>query len=880
MFNTQHSDNDEEDLHLCIRCRLSFIGLENYIEHRKKVCPKINPKQSKPTTNAGVPVTSRSSLVIEDGNDFHRSKSQPLQDFQMVDSQGHEFEKTSLQADLLESFMCEKPLVNKSESGPFPFQKPEGPANSSYSFQESRNGTSSKYLKNSTAKDFVPTSGTSGEEFSRLYDPIFNNDASVTSLFKSFDNLAENNKLSDSHLLFPPKDSSGNYYLETSTFDQRYVDLYDPLSHDQTVVASNSALLPKSKARDFSLSTLPRDTPSTSQGKHLSEQSNDHEPAPPLQKIQEDIKQDDFLSSLELSSVKVLNEKRKFAFDDDFEEEEDEDDQRPPRHHTGGKWKPGMGPPSTVGGKWRPFSPNNSEDIIETEEENEVTISNLTRISTQKPRKPKIFTKGKWLPGKEPEKSVVSYRCDPCDSEFKTHSTYKKHLKSNVHANFNPGMDLVSNLPFERPTRTTKLQAKSFLKTTIAKLNRKKAIPIEPVKRRAVKKVDSRKSAVPPQQAAEISLLNDDQDLPDSNIVLKTKSVKMKCPVCKLSFSKAYLARHFASLAHIHNELELRKSNRTEVLEEQNHIILDYIETIIPTSLFFCKDCSFYCNSQADFSLHFDTHEEKSNSNSQTVYFCSACTDVRLLNLSEVKRHMITPAHIMHAKDKILSVQTVSIYSRIFLFCSLCSKQFRFNRQCENHRRKHHKQEDFKDSTNGSRLCPLCNFQGKSAKQVRIHIKAIHGMMPQYICFVCGLQYETAKEAIIHRQSKEHRLKVGKPQTTLKSCKFCYEEFASTNALHYHLGIDHRSHCMPCVRCAFIPAFKSELRFHKKNCAGFAQKEYLEDGWHRCELCSFANPLLAHVLTHTLLVHGEAHDDERYLCHICQVSKLSYNFHY
>ena len=218
MFTSE--DSDEADVHLCIRCRQSFEGLENYIEHRKKGCLK--QRQTKPNRCLGDNEAASGSIVIEnqDEPDFEKNKVQRHQVFQMGDSQDHDFGKTPLQADLLDSIMCEKHVVNKSESETFNFHKHEG-SSASFSFHDSRSNAS-KYFKSSVAKDLTPTSSTSGEVFSKLYDPIFTNDPSVTSLFKSFDNLPENHKMPESHLLFPQKDNSGSYYLEPSTFEQRY----------------------------------------------------------------------------------------------------------------------------------------------------------------------------------------------------------------------------------------------------------------------------------------------------------------------------------------------------------------------------------------------------------------------------------------------------------------------------------------------------------------------------------------------------------------------------------------------------------------------------------------------------------------------------------
>ncbi|XP_069975830.1 uncharacterized protein [Penaeus vannamei] len=512
---------------------------------------------------------------------------------------------------------------------------------------------------------------------------------------------------------------------------------------------------------------------------------------------------------------------------------------------------------------------------------------------------PPTYTKGKWLPGKKLTNiikvgSSIEYHCHACNRTLKGKETYERHLNSELHfVNENKASalkgtkilaDVTPSSAPSRPVRSKKLEAQSFLKSTIARLKSRKILsphsrstPTSHKASRAETQTLSENKAVHVKQEVKVEpQVDEDEEEMKTTACIKPK---LLCPICKLSFGEPYAALHFASLAHIHNELEYKQNPSDEVDDSYRKIILNNFSAIVKTSPFHCIPCSFYCNLHEDFVIHMKTHKnDPEDDEFKTLYTCSVCNDEDSLLLPNAIRHLQTPHHLSNARDVVLQAHQVIMSSRSAVVCPLGDGTFRYFREYRRHRRLQHQDPGFQLSDQRLLRCPQCNFRALRERQIRAHIKEAHELTRKsdaYHCFVCGLAFVTHRQAELHRRSAEHRTTLGRQRglSVLRTCTLCYVEVEDLPALRRHMCQEHRKDCTPCHLCGLVPPLRSDLAQHQRNCSG-SPGDWA--GMHKCELCSFKNDLLAHVLTHTTLAHGQRGADNRYSCHICK-TKLRFS---
>lgn len=855
------SDAEDEDIHLCIKCRQSILGIDNYVTHRKQTCPRLPLNRLVKKTETNFKPDSQTSKSTEHTLNLPAKES-------WSEALGNQLGERDDEPNSTDGFI---PSVKCDETTKSGLEKNNGcPTSGDNHDQDLERDLASK--SNTLSEERGSTKcekdvSISTDHFSRFCEPLFHNDAAVSSFFKSIDSFGEGkfSTLADHHILY--KDMPENFSPAANEMDQRYPDLYAAYSGH-----SSQETVQHGRNRS-SRSVLRASKDSTDENPHKSAHVQ-HDSAMPSLQV-EQLKQDDFLSSLDLSSVKLIHDKRKYSYDDE-EDEDDEDEHRPPSYHTGGKWRPGMmPPPSTVAGKWRPFSPTNQEQP----EDDNCDITTLNRNLEAVIDKPRIATKGKWLPGnrsRDTDEPDLIYKCEECSMDFIRKSAYTRHM--NNHKNSLQAASNNSGLTSSRarPSRETKLKAQFFMAATIKNFKRKKILappPSLPYK--------SPNDDTSTMEKKKSNVLDIENAINKKSSSIEIKPSKMMCPICRLSFGTAYLSKHFASLAHIHNELEYKRTLKKETENEQDKIVLDNIDILVNNCHFECSGCKFFCNLESDLTRHVSTHTAWMESSTDALavkYSCSACEEEELMSNTELMHHIMTQSHIMSVRDRILNAQKTVIRTHWKFICSQCKKSFRFCRQFIDHFRKQHEQKEFVVSSHTSRLCPVCPYRGHSCKQVKQHIIMLHKHIrinqknnSHYICYLCGTLHETAKESRLHRCTSKHRqksLQLKKPTTTIH-CKFCYSELESLSALRTHLTQEHMSHLTPCVRCASIPVLQSNLREHQKVCNGVM----LDSGFqHSCELCIFSSPLIAHVLLHATIVHGGAASDGLYTCHLCKVS--------
>ncbi|XP_071550969.1 uncharacterized protein [Panulirus ornatus] len=765
--------------------------------------------------------------------------------------------------------------------------------------------------------------------FTGYSDPLLphgQESANIT-LFRHFDTFGDHSKIqhegetethSEAMALF--KVASASYELESQNFESRYSDFYSLQHNPQEPLLTTVPTLEQCKAKqttqtvnkiseNLEYQNIKEREAGTEKRRNeeIRETSGEYrgdlkysegQMSPENQQTTQEkceLRQDDFLSSLELRSSVKVPAKRRHEDDEEEFDEDDDDETRPPHHHTGGKWRPGSRPPPSVGGKWRPATPKNEMEEDEEMEEEDAEEEEDSLM----PPPPPTYTKGKWLPGKKITNiikvgSSVEYHCHACRRTLKGKETYERHLNSELHfvnenkASGKKTTKISKEVPplsvSSRPVRSKKLEAQSFLKSTIARLKSRKIFSADEkcehkddVLNKSPKKTARGGRLLYMKQEMKQEPNVDEEEEEVKKVSLATP--KLLCPICKLSFGEAYAALHFASLAHIHNELEYKQNRCEEIDLSFNKILLQNFSAIVKTSPFLCNSCKFYCNLQEDFLAHMSTHvDDPEDDVVKTLFTCSTCNDEDEMRLPSVLRHLQTPHHLDNARDTILQARQVVLSCRTAVVCPLGDGTFRYLREYRTHRRVHHNDPGFQLSDQRLLRCPQCGFKALREKQIRAHIREAHenktSKSDSYHCFVCGLAFSTHRQAELHRQSAEHRTTLGRQRglPVRRTCSLCYVELEDLSALRRHMCQEHQKDSTPCHLCGIVPPLRFDLAKHQRVCRG--QPGNLT-GEQKCDLCTFRNDLLAHVLTHKTLAHGQRGPDGRHTCHICKTNLRS-----
>ena len=944
----------DEDAHLCLRCRATIVGLDHYVAHRQAGCVRNTtneaklqaensvadgeekiyekkdlqePRESKSLSNTQYPPDTHSlthgsdRTTTQDGSDSamnHReeivspakysSSESSIRDC-YVDQSGQTTEDQGRGAPDANSL--HEPYTSMED---FAAALPQPPSEASMASNHVE-------LKHKTQESMSLSHRPSPSQapFTGYKDPLLLHGHDAPNILRHFDSFSDHNKIphegeSESHsetmALF--KVSSSSYELESQNFESRYSDFYSIQPTPQEPLLSNVTTLDQSKTKERMQGNIKLSDNIESQSLKGKEEISEETYGKGVREAREELpssslkfsdsgtsdnvddkselRQDDFLSSLELrSSVKVPTKRR--HEDDELDEDED-DETRPPRHHTGGKWRPGSRPPPSVGGKWRPATPK--PELEEEEEEMEEEYMEEEEEPLMPP--PPTYTKGKWLPGKKMTNimkvgSTVEYHCQACSRVLRGKEAYERHLKSQLHfVNENKASGKKKTKPSKeippvskntRPTRSKKLKAQNFLKLTIAHLRSRKIVPQDATSSKDITRPITWKGVTgsfPNNELTPGITKEEEQQVDEEEVVhkLSSSTPKMLCPICKLSFGEAYAALHFASLAHIHNELEERQNKNKEIDPNFNKLIIQNIASIVKTSPFFCESCKFYCNLHEDFLAHMNTHtNDPKDDVVKSMFACSACSDEDIMQLPNLIHHLQTPHHMDNARDLVLQAQQVILSRKTLVVCPMCDGTFRYRRQYQTHRRIKHQEPGFQVTNQRMLRCSQCDFKALRKQQIRAHIKKTHDTVQvsveSYHCFICGLSFTMQRQAELHRRSAEHRTTLWRQRgcSVSRTCSFCYEELDDLPALRRHMSEAHKKDCTPCHLCGIIPPLRSDLAKHQRACKGVPGDM---EGSHKCDLCTFKNDLLAHVLAHKTVSHSGKQSDGRYSCHICKVS--------
>lgn len=457
--------------------------------------------------------------------------------------------------------------------------------------------------------------------------------------------------------------------------------------------------------------------------------------------------------------------------DDSEESEESDDEEEDETHTTGGKWKPS---PNYTGGKWRPASPEHEDwDIREDQEYTggkwKPIMADANERDEDYDAPPPSHTKGKWVPGHDKTqimqttiqtKGSVQYWCGPCNRRLGSRAIYDKHLMSSLH--------------MRKVLPEHELEFSGHLEPIMSTSEKRTSRPS--------RFVDD--SIYSPSQRMKRKATESKQNIGIVKKKRKRKPYFIQCSGCKSRVRLHLMGKHLISHYHFRKATETQSS-----LYQQ--LILDNMDAIVHQSPFQCSPCKFYTNWLSNFMQHWfsEEHEQKVSS-IDGRYWCSFCkfecetSQEMLLHLSS-SDHSEVVAVINRSMPIIIRKKTV-------IKCETCFQEFRYNIEVKKHCHKtgHKMTYSATDDYQEMHSCKHCHAKFKRSLALAAHLKFKHKQRA-YLCLVCSRSFNSAKEAKVHRQTSEHRVRrkekekeLGLPVKNLnRKCPYCCEPVILKNVL-------------------------------------------------------------------------------------------------
>ncbi|KAL0272671.1 UNVERIFIED_CONTAM: hypothetical protein PYX00_005548 [Menopon gallinae] len=504
----------------------------------------------------------------------------------------------------------------------------------------------------------------------------------------------------------------------------------------------------------------------------------------------------------------------------------------PPATYTGGKWHPGKRmpsePPAThTGGKWKPqTSPNQTNKTWKTD------VSDLVSSKTSMDNKTLNViascqsTSGKCL---KTAGGLIQYYCSPCNRRLASKKMYKKHVLSELH--------------LKRVLQENELEFDSRSIKMFRVMNNKQ----RGLGKREIKKPEFFKDM-------EMGVVK--KSAKDVNVKRKRLPRKelIKCDICKVKLASHQLGKHLVSYYH---------SRRIRLNDpDQQKLVLDNIHAIVKQAPYQCGICKFYFNTHRLFKKHWtsDDHkwmEEKTGRKFWCVLCNFECETSRSMEL-----HLDSNSH----REVIMAVNKsipIIIRQKQILDCKFCEKKFRYNFALIRHIRISH---DVDAETLKLHPCMHCKYKSKTVKSLQRHVLKRHkgtAKVP-YFCSACEMYFRTAEEASEHRKSHKHR---SRKREGVRSCPYCPAVLDDLDKLKSHIAEAHPGLRPKCSKCGKTFSLPQEVAQHKKTCSFLEDDKEPEK--YSCSFCAFSSELKADVLFHETL-HRRAQDDlQRLLCPIC-----------
>ncbi|XP_015120854.1 zinc finger protein 99 [Diachasma alloeum] len=550
--------------------------------------------------------------------------------------------------------------------------------------------------------------------------------------------------------------------------------------------------------------------------------------------------------------------------EDDSYSEYEEDGEYHSQAHTGGKWKPEQllqeispqndddleqedyrpdSPPSHTGGKWKPTEKADEDEQANIDEEDDDEDEDDDDEDEDKDRRqpPPGHTRGKWIPGVSvvtpAPSSDTSFWCTPCDRRLASKLLYNRHLRSDLHAR-----------------RTIQeIEGDIKLPRTVGPLLRGKALS----KRQqalALKSSDKKRALTNKQQRTR-----------------QREKLVLRCEMCQARVRRVQLGKHL--LSHYH----CRVAGLNPSSSIARRFILENMDNVVRQCPFQCSSCRFYCNTEETFLLHWrsELHNSVENdpNSSLTCVSCNFWCDSN----EAMEEHLLGLEH-REAVAMINGSVPVVIRRQRTLICDTCNRHFQYNFQLRIHSREtgHPPSATATDDYQQRIACRHCAQVFRSLVALQRHQLTSHtskdgGELPApYFCSFCSINFETARDAVLHRRTTSHKQTVKEHkfrgvETSQRDCGHCGERVRDLEALKLHLIQSHHNLCHRCSQCGSVFALSQDLARHtkKQECIkALDQKLSFKGQKWRCTNCSlFSTDSQSEFIFHQVLHAGVVEED-------------------
>ncbi|XP_063440156.1 zinc finger protein 845-like [Mytilus trossulus] len=804
--------DEDDDMHICLVCQATVVGLINYVNHKKYECP--GRKNADKGVKTAKPVQAVSQPTYTQGEPATQSFMQLLSPTDSQYSQSPMFAShidSPAQITTSQQF-AQSPLHTTSQL----FSVSSSPSHgvgytTQISFSDEIGPVMS--LQQNTDLPSPPASG------------MNHNDKVSTSQASIEISPIQTNRLSSSP-------SQGRQPLTVDPNEQYLTLPSGGFSPSGNVMNPNVVMSPEGS--DF-FSSLALQKKSEKVETHQNENKDSLTADLPIANI--------------LNSLDLYDEDLDFVFADDnflqdaFTDESD-DDSFPPPNHTHGKWKPGEGP------------------------------SHHSKVLWQPGRRPMHPSKGKWRPGEMPGKAKGKlkshilarqqenakeeeeknqtrvaykkrneYKCQYCDITFSNRFVFSSHCQKPEHKRN------VSN--YDRIEEAVKSLDVIEWKNDTNENNKKIKLDNEIKEERSSPDNDNRE-ALDENKSVEL-------EKPSSEVEKKKHEPPVYiCSVCDKKFDSKYtMARHLLSTYH---------KNRITGNPDTIKVLEQYHKYIVWLSPYQCTICQFYFNRNDDFMEHLKSEDHKLQCEGlDGEIMCSTCKFschdngsllrhienngihkqaakkgnkpciIKEKNYDTVCKYCKKRLHSkLHMKRHMRS-QHFKEYAEYESTCKLCDKFFfdtytykrhmatgqhklrAEQRQASGNAAKEEKPEVFNEGVNRTRInrkvekpyklakkntksinksfkCEYCDFVASQYNELRPHYMESHANHV-FVCELCDLTFITEKARKVHFAGIKHQTNLrkseGNPESLILQCDYCDRRFEDEKLKLFHTEVYH-----------------------------------------------------------------------------------------
>ncbi|KAL3859509.1 hypothetical protein ACJMK2_009727 [Sinanodonta woodiana] len=726
-------DNDD-DMHLCLVCHTTIMGLLNYVQHKKTDCPGRKNAESQfgrqsvqdlpPNQISSEPSrenTENTSSLHFSSNVTVVSEPQLVNDFNLTSTSSQFLspqpkESSSLKP-LFQSSMTQSPISSSGYNMGFTHLSTAAQANPRIRqnlYQEQSVSRSTDREGNSFASVNLSDSFNDTQDFS---------DRGVVGLVQGDllqrDDFSSNVNVRTTSISVDIPSSFSSLVSDISPASNGTVNPNDVISTESKLVPN-----PSESVDNFFLSLELRSKTSveTNQPVHKQSQRKEHAfilPDDCGERLAEDLPISNILSHLTFSSDEEdidLNFADNVPLDDGLSDDSN-DGFNLPTLHTGGKWKPGMGPGSKsfssnlCSGKWKPGE------------------APEPKKRGRPPKRGRPRGKSMHETKKETVTGDKMYLCNFCNVSFYNRFQYSHHCGSKTHRE--------------------NVFGKEGMQRREARVN----LDDEHVQDQEQEDTPSSEKKLEEHEGPAIDENNAEQC--DSTEYTKAISKDEQdpvhvCTICDKKYNNKYvMSRHLITKFH---------NNRSKGRPGAITLMQKYYKYIVRLSPFQCEICCFYFNQETYFKHHMES--EAHMNNCKDLYgemVCSLCS-YKTHSHDELLVHLKSQEHeaLVAKRNKLCIVKE----SHVKVGCRYCGMVMYSYTRLKRHIVRRHKDrkktEPVKRVMGGFRpLCSVCNRQMSSQHALTIHMRR-HKREKPYYCSPCNKGFTDKGALQMHEKTGKH----------------------------------------------------------------------------------------------------------------------------